>query len=59
MDDNIHEVETMMTNEQSRELTILSRLDELNRMKEHTTDPAMLEYIAEREKVLRAALTSP
>lgn len=48
-----------MTNEQSRELNILTRLDELERMKAITIDPAMLEYIAEREKVLRAALTSP
>lgn len=48
-----------MTNEQSREMTILARLDELERLKTRTTDPAMLEYIAEREKVLRSALTSP
>ena len=48
-----------MTNEQSREMMILARLDELERLKAHTTDPKMLECIAEREKVLRAALTSP
>lgn len=48
-----------MTNEQSRELNLLARLDELERLKANTTDPAMLEYIAEREKVLRTALTSP
>ena len=48
-----------MTNEQSREMMILARLDELERLKANTTDPAMLEYIAEREKVLRTALTSP
>lgn len=48
-----------MTNEQSREMNILARLDELERLKANTTDPAMLEYIAEREKVLRTALTSP
>ena len=48
-----------MTNEQFRETVILTRLDELRRMKASTTDPATLEYIAEREKALTEALTSP
>jgi hypothetical protein len=48
-----------MTNEQSRELILLSRLDELGRMKASTTDPVVLKYIEEREKVLRTALVSP
>ena len=54
-----HMEETTMTNEQFRETVILTRLDELRRMKDRTTDPAILEYIAEREKALTAALTSP
>ena len=54
-----HMEETTMTNEQFRETVILTRLDELRRMKASTTDPATLEYIAEREKALTEALTSP
>lgn len=48
-----------MTNEQSREMNILARLDELQRMKASTTDLVILKYIEEREKVLRQALVSP
>lgn len=48
-----------MTNEQSREMILLARLDELGRMKASTTDPVLLKYIEEREKVLRQALVSP
>lgn len=56
--DKLEEV-VEMTNEQSRELILLSRLDELGRMKASTTDPVVLKYIEEREKVLRTALVSP
>lgn len=36
----------------------LARLDELDRMKDHTTDPATLAWIAERKKAIRSALDS-
>lgn len=56
---NDQEVMQMPTNEQSREYSILVRLDELERLKAITTDHAILKYIEEREKVLRSALVSP
>jgi hypothetical protein len=56
---NPEEVMQMPTNEQSREYSILVRLDELARLKAITTDPVILKYIEEREKVLRQALVSP
>lgn len=34
---------------------LLERIDELDRLEEHTTDPAVLKYIAERKKELRTA----
>ena len=57
--DQDNEVMPMATNEQSREYSILVRLDELERLKAITTDPVVLAYITEREKVLRSALVSP
>ena len=48
----------VMTNEQAERVDILARLDELSRMEECTTDPVILEKIAERKKVLRTALES-
>ena len=47
-----------MTNEHARRADIQARLDELNRIAEVTTDQKTLEVIAERKKVLRAALDS-
>lgn len=52
--------EETMTNEQYREAIILTRLDELRRLKDLANDmEAMEKYIAEREKALTEALTSP
>lgn len=53
----MQEVDNMgMTNEQSRRNEILTRIDELNRMEEVTTDPQTLEYIKQRKKELRKDL---
>lgn len=48
-----------MTDKQSERLENLARLDELERLKDLTTDRETLERIAEREKALRAALDKP
>lgn len=37
---------------------LLARLDELDRMKDSTTDPAVIEWIAERKKAIRTTLDS-
>lgn len=50
------EEDTMAT--QSKQIEILSRLDELSRLEEVTTDPAALTWIRERKKELRTRLDS-
>ena len=50
--------ETIMTDTQARRADLYARLDELNRLKDLTTDRELLNLIAEREKALRAALDS-
>lgn len=52
-----NEVEPM-TNEQSKRVEILARLDELDRLTELTHDSETLKRIAERKKTLRAELDS-
>lgn len=47
-----------MTNEQSKRMEILARLDELDQLQETTTDSATLETIKARKKALRTALES-
>lgn len=49
-----------MSNEQSREMQILARIDELYRMLETAIyDPQLERAVRERIKVLREALTTP
>lgn len=45
-----------MTNEQSKRMEILARLDELDQLQETMTDSATLEAIKARKKALREAL---
>lgn len=45
-----------MTDKQADKLETLARLDELDRLKDCTTDRETLERIAERKKALRTAL---
>ena len=45
-----------MTDKQAKRDELLTRIDELDRMTEHTNDPTILQYIAERKKALRDRL---
>lgn len=45
-----------MTDKQAMMEGIKTRLDELNRLEEHTKDGPTLEYIQERKKALRQKL---
>lgn len=56
MEENQQLEEQIMTNEQSRRMEILARIDELDRLADTTTDRATLMQIAERKKALRTAL---
>ena len=56
MEENRKLEEEIMTNEQSRGMEILARIDELDRLTANTTDRATLMQIAERKKALRDAL---
>lgn len=56
MEENQQMKEQIMTNEQSRRMEILARIDELDRLADTTTDRATLMQIAERKKALRTAL---
>ncbi len=49
-------IEEPMTDEQSRTLELLARLDELDRMQDKATDPQLLLIIKQRKTQLRAAL---
>lgn len=47
-----------MTNEQSAKFEILIRLDELNQVKERTTDESLLKWIQAEIRALRARLAT-
>lgn len=47
-----------MTDTQAKRADLYARLDELNRLKDRTTDSELLKLIEEREKALRATLDS-
>lgn len=45
-----------MTDKQAERINLTTRLDELDRLKENTTDKDTLDYIDERKKELRNRL---
>lgn len=53
---NMQREECGMTDKQAQRAELLARIDELDRLTEHTTDPQTLKTIAARKKALRAAL---
>ncbi len=46
-----------MTDKQADKIDVLSRIDELDQLVNHTTDPELLKYIEQRKKELRETLT--
>lgn len=48
-----------MTDRQYQEDVLKTRIDELDRVLEHTTDKATIEYIEARKKELRTKLDTP
>ncbi len=46
-----------MTDKQADKIDVLSRIDELDQLVNHTTDHELLKYIEQRKKELRETLT--
>lgn len=58
MNQTTDKAEAIMTDTQAKRADLYARLDELNRLKDRTTDSELLKLIEEREKALRATLDS-